>query len=218
MACEEFANFVAETLTRINLSLYEPFKKAFVDESISPRAFVDMTKEEMKGTFELYLVPIKFGIGLRKELISIQQQIRNEKDTNNSENIGSLRQFDTSCGKLTYSKCHVRPMTGNLLVPKHEFRWLSTNKMYSPYYVAKEIVRFIVACINGRKSGTIHFGIKPTLCQTGLVVGLVANDKYVDRLNHEIAISVEACFFFYSIQMFAFITNSSSRRRRSSCN
>ena len=194
MTCEEFANYVAEVLSKVKASLYEPFKKAFIDESISPRAFVDMTKEEMKDTFETYLAPIKFGIGLQKELTSIQRQIRNEKDTNYSENFGCLRPFDTPCGKLVYSKFHVRPSTGNLLVPKHEFRCMSSDKMYTPYYIAKEIVQFTAACINGRKNGTIHFGIKPTSCQAGLVVGVASSHEYIERLNDEIAKSVESCF------------------------
>ncbi|XP_053381828.1 sterile alpha motif domain-containing protein 9-like [Mercenaria mercenaria] len=202
MTCEDFANYVAETLSKVKVSLYDPFKKAFLNESISPKAFVDMTKDEMKETFQPYLEATKFGIGLQKELSLIQRQIKNENITINSDNIGLLRPFDTPCGNLTYSKCNVRPDTGNLLVPKHEFRFLPSNNQYTRYYVAKEIVKFAAASINGRKNGTIHFGIKPLKCQIGQIIGIASNNECIKCLNDEIARSVEVCFKEYASVVF----------------
>ncbi|XP_060574281.1 uncharacterized protein LOC132731993 [Ruditapes philippinarum] len=46
------------------------------------------------------------------------------------------------------------------------------QKHYHPAYIVKEVIRFASACINGKKNGTIHFGIKEAGNRSGEIVGV----------------------------------------------
>lgn len=152
-----------------------------------------MTNTEMQNTFTPYLEHIKFGIGIQKELNLIQKQIKNEKISFAPDSVEVLRSFDLPSGNKVYSKRYVRCEFGHLLVPKHEFRCLS-QKQYTRQYVAKEVIRFAAACINGRRNGTIHFGIKPFPDGSGQIIGIPSKSKCLNHLNEEIAQSIKMCF------------------------
>lgn len=194
MSCEDFASCVGDTLSKVKKSLDDPLHTAFLHESISPKAFTEMTKDEMKEIFTPYLEPIKFGIGIQKELARIQRQIQNENVLVEPNSVETLRPFDSPCGNLKYKKYYVRSQTGNLLVPKHEFRQISFTKFHSRFHIAKEVVRFAAACINGKRNGTIHFGIKPQSNGSGQIIGIPSNSNCIKHLNAEIARSIETSF------------------------
>ncbi|WAR16524.1 SAMD9-like protein [Mya arenaria] len=155
------------------------------NESIIPKTFVTMSPENLERVFGCYLPGNKFGFGIKHELMSFQKEIQDQlaaSPSDMSEKV-SLRKFDSpASGDVKYCKGTVRPAHGNILVPIHEFRSMMNASKHS---IAREVLRFMAACMNSRKNGTIHFGIKDNGDGCGTIEGVPSisfNTKDLDVL------------------------------------
>ncbi|XP_053381830.1 sterile alpha motif domain-containing protein 9-like [Mercenaria mercenaria] len=197
LSCEEFAEFISKYFSKRRKALGDIFRNAILDESISATTFVEMTKEELERTFTLYLGSIKYGEGIKMDLQMIQRQIRNaatEVNLTGNAATETLRTFDSPVETKSYKYGIVKPATGNLLTPKHEFVNLIPDKKHYIYFITKDVVRFTAACINGRKNGTIHFGVEPIQNGAGRIVGIPKSTLYHMNLNEEITRALKTCF------------------------
>lgn len=197
MSCEEFANYTGNVFRKRRPSLGEKFKEAVFEESISASTFVVMTNEQLKRTFSPYLHPIKYGVGIEMDLQHIQRTIKDAASAvtlSQEKDLVMLRSFEKPVEKVQYKLGVVRPARGNLLIPQHEFIHLPSDKMYNIHTIAREVIRFADACINGRKNGTIHFGIQPFQNGIGRIIGITVNRCFQDQLDDEIDRSLNTCF------------------------
>ncbi|XP_052764421.1 sterile alpha motif domain-containing protein 9-like isoform X2 [Mya arenaria] len=150
------------------------------DKSLASKVFSSMPIEEFAKE-----IGNKFGFGIKHELMSFQKEIQDQlaaSPSDMSEKV-SLRKFDSpASGDVKYCKGTVRPAHGNILVPIHEFRSMMNASKHS---IAREVLRFMAACMNSRKNGTIHFGIKDNGDGCGTIEGVPSisfNTKDLDVL------------------------------------
>lgn len=197
MSCEEFAEYAGRLFKKRRVSLGDIFKTAIFEESLSATTFTNMTNDQLKNTFMPYLGSIKFGAGIEMDLQNLQRSIR---DSATRENIFNetqteiLRTFEKPAGKKKYQKNIVRPPAGNLIIPQHAFVHFPSGQEYNTHFIVKEVVRFTAACINGRKNGTIHFGIETLQNGVGRVIGIQVDRKILVNLDDEIDRSLTVCF------------------------
>ncbi|XP_052236590.1 sterile alpha motif domain-containing protein 9-like [Dreissena polymorpha] len=194
MKLDEFASFVGNMMGAIKPELRDIFQTAICDEAITANTFEEMESSELKEVFTGYLGSIKYGKGIDHSLKKLQKDIKENKlraGIKTNTRLQQLREFDRPSYTLVYSKgAIVKPQTGNLLVPVHEFRSLNVP---SKHWIAKETLRFLAACMNARKNGTLHFGIRPGGDRCGTIVGIdIMNAKEVDE---EISKCMKLCFY-----------------------
>ena len=193
MTAEQFAGILGKQMKEVDERFEDIFFNAIIKESIRPQVFIDMSKEDCKKVFSLYLE--NYGFGISKEIEKIQMNVRevlrNTPTLIESSNV-KLREFDQPQLQLTpYKKGIVRPNIGNVLVPVHEF---IVPRYLSAYAVAKEVVRFTAACMNARKNGTLHIGIEGVGNGCGKLVGVHMGSLSASQLDEYIASRVKQCF------------------------
>ncbi|XP_053382578.1 sterile alpha motif domain-containing protein 9-like [Mercenaria mercenaria] len=201
MTCESFAVFVGDWFAEIDKRLTIPLKTAIQKEIIAPKIFLEMTEADMKDVFSPYIenkdssheTKLKYGFGIKSGLMQIQRKIRKQNVAVETDRLEILRPFDSPFGRTSYKQCQVRPHQGNLLIPAHEFRPLPSRKKFKKHFVVKEVIRFTAACINGRKNGTIHFGIEPLGNGVGHINGVPEGNRW-QSLNIEIGKAINVCF------------------------
>ena len=196
MSCDTLAERACKRLDQIkpNGQLYgTKLKDAINLECVTPKLFMSMDREEIKNCFSDYLERIPFGI--MKEIEEFQQELKKKRTRYNSGQVDILRKFDSTSEMKQYSNAQIRPAGGNLIIPAHEFRTLPKNDELTTPYIVKECLRFIAACVNSRKNGTIHFGIKRIGNGCGQIIGLEkVSDIARESLDTEIMKALEMCF------------------------
>ena len=196
MSCDTFAERACKRLELIkpNGQLYgTKLKDAINQECVTPKQFMKMEREQIKNWFSDYLERIPLGIMM--EIEEFQQELKKKRTRYNSGQVDILRKFDSTFEMKQYSYGQIRPAGGNLLIPAHEFRTLPKNDELTTPYIVKECLRFISACVNSRKNGTIHFGIKRLGNGCGQIIGLERVSNNVrESLDTEIMKAVEMCF------------------------
>ena len=196
MSCDTLAEYACKRLELIkpNGQLYGPkLKNAINLECVTPKVFLSMTREDIKNCFCDYLGGIPFGI--LKELEEFQQELKKKRTRYNSGQVDHLRKFDSISEMKQYSKGQIRPAGGNLMVPAHEFRTLPASGECTTPYIVKECIKFVAACVNSRKNGTIHFGVKGMGNGCGSIIGIErVSDNVSASLDTEIMKGIETCF------------------------
>ena len=196
MSCDTLAERACKRLEQIkpNGHLYgSKLKEAISLECITPKLLMGMSREDIKNCFSDYLERIPFGI--MKEIEEFQQELKKKRARYNSGQVDILRKFESTSETKQYSNAQIRPAGGNLMIPAHEFRTLPKTDEFTTPYIVKECLKFISACVNSRKNGTIHFGIKGTGNGCGQIIGLErVSDNARESLDKEIMKAVESCF------------------------
>ncbi|XP_052764200.1 sterile alpha motif domain-containing protein 9-like isoform X2 [Mya arenaria] len=198
MPIEDFAKEMGERMGRLKPELKGLFRDAVFSEAILPQIFVSMPPEDLEKVFGSYLGDIKFGYGIQHELKSFQKQIQDQLATSPPfmSKVVSLRKFDTpASSEVKYRKGTARPAHGNILVPVHEFRATMNASKHS---IAREVLRFVAACMNSRKNGTIHFGIKDNGDGCGTIEGISSLSFTTKELDVLIARYISESFCLHS--------------------
>ncbi|XP_045180495.2 uncharacterized protein LOC123539788 isoform X2 [Mercenaria mercenaria] len=205
MPSDRFCTYLAKKMEETRTGIGCHFEETVLEECISAKIFAKLTDEQMEENFSPRLkeANIKFGLGIKSALSEVRQNIGSQMNRISTGEADTLRKFDTPAENIRYTKSTVRPAMGNLLTAYHEFIYPALKKQCNPAFMAKEVMRFALACINGRKNGTIHFGIKETGNGTGAVVGL-PGAEFSDSaaLNTEIHSCIKNCIDT-KYQMFA---------------
>ncbi|XP_052235125.1 uncharacterized protein LOC127847336 isoform X3 [Dreissena polymorpha] len=195
MTLDDFSTHIGDIMGQeIKPELRDCFQKAIYEEAITANIFEEMKSSQLKEVFAEYLGSINYGKGMEHVLKKLQQEIRENKlrsGIKTNIRLQQLREFDQPSNNLAYYQgAIVKPQTGNLLVPVHEFRTLiAPNK----HWIAKETLRFLAACMNSRKNGTMHFGIRRDGDGCGTIEGIgMFNSKEVDE---EISKCIKKCFY-----------------------
>jgi hypothetical protein len=176
------------------MAVCEDITKAIKDEAVQLETFLELTDEDMNVLFGYYLKskPLKFGI--KKQLQLLQSKLKSQLKTNKmaSEDKCELRKFDKPL-HTEYLNLEVSyPSGGDQNAPAHEFVYTGFAVL-SKYVVVKNTVRFISACLNARKNGTIHFGIERTGRNTGKIVG-VNNTSLLRSIDNVVLTGIHRCF------------------------
>ena len=194
MTCETLALYLREECDRMKAGIGMEIETAIREECITPNTFIDLTRDDLKEVFSDYISYDKIPFGVLKFLEKTQTQIQRDSSTNCEENV-MLREFDTPSDSLEYKKGHVSPPDGNLLIPAHEFRTLPNDGEYAQPFIMRESIRFIAACLNTRKNGTIHFGIQGVGNGCGYIVGINnASQSVKTSLNIDLNHTIDGCF------------------------
>lgn len=205
MSGEAFAKFTAEKVVNMvqKPEVQNLLEQALIAESITPLVLVTSELKDVNDAlashFSTANPPIPYGIGFKTGLKTVKDAVRSSLSPDIIQSIENvcieLRQFDTPTQPgFFYQLGYCKPATGNLLIPTHEFRY--KNNMNCAF-IAKEVVRFAAACINGRKNGTIHFGIEtsPESEKRGNIVGVPNMSGISDEsINKEITHCLRQCF------------------------
>ena len=196
MSCDTLAERACQCLEQIkpNGHLYgSKLKEAISQECITPKLLMRMSSERIERCFSRYLGTIPTGIMM--EIEEFQQELKKKRACYNSGQVDILRKFESTSEMKQYSNAQIRPPGGNLMIPAHEFRTLPKTDEFTTPYIVKECLRFISACVNSRKNGTIHFGIKGTGNGCGQIIGLErVSDNARESIDKEIMKAVESCF------------------------
>ncbi|XP_053382158.1 uncharacterized protein LOC123539661 isoform X2 [Mercenaria mercenaria] len=199
MPCDKFAKYLATEMTKV-ISNIGPHIEAIVDDehSIHSSLFAKFKPEEMEKYFKpgLEKAGMRYNIGVKEGLINVQRKINIQLNRTSQDKTDCLREFDKPGNSVTYVKCDVRPAVGNLLVATHEFIQpiVRKNTTVTLTYMVKQIVRFAVACLNGKQNGTIHFGIQEIENGGGQIVGLPFDTfSDVDSLNKLLTECLKGC-------------------------
>lgn len=200
MSCEEFAEYIGLEMEKaVRQPIKDSVQTAFVQSSIPPSVFLTMTEVEFNEVLSPY---ITFNFGIKKCMLRIQSDVKQTwifTEDKNQPKCGAiaLRAFDhPTPPDFFYKKACVKPDKGNLLVPVHKFH---NKKDITSSFIAREAVRFISACINGRKNGTIHFGIDESSDRSGVVSGILKSRQIcADNINRELVHCIQESFRLYS--------------------
>ena len=194
MSCERLAQYICDQCETVKAGIGAEIKNAIISECIKPALFMLMTKDDIKECFEEYITIEKIPFGILKLLETIQRQIQKDTSLDVEENL-ALRKFDTPTGSVVYKKGQVSPPDGSLMTPVHEFRSLPDKGELMFPHIIKESVKFIDACMNSRKNGTIHFGIQGVRKGTGSITGI---DNFpnsgVASVTLKLTQAIECCF------------------------
>lgn len=196
MPCDKFGAYLAKQMECIKEGIGCYFEDMATQECISAKIFSRLSADQMEEIFGCRLkeAGYNFGFGIKSSLLEIQKKIKRQLNRHSFEEKAVLRKFDTPTENLTYTKCTVKPSTGNLLTPAHVFVCPIVQNQYNTAFMAKEVIRFALACINGKKNGTIHFGIKEGSCGAADIVGIpTAKFGNVKQLDEEISASIQNC-------------------------
>ncbi|XP_060560500.1 uncharacterized protein LOC132720389 [Ruditapes philippinarum] len=202
MTCETFAYFMGNCISKLDERLVGPLSRAIREQTIAPSIFLEMSPDDMKDVFSPYIehshdneeTNLKYGFGVKKFLENKKNEIRDHSDIKfTTEAVENLRLFDSPFTRQSYQRLKVQPNLGNLLIPAHEFRCPPTSKIYIEHFVVKEVIKFTAACINGRKNGTIHFGIEHSGNCIGKIKGM-QNSKLWHCLDKKIGEAINVCF------------------------
>lgn len=194
ISSDTLAKDVWKRIEQIDPKYGATIKQVFEEQCITPKQFIEMPHADIKECFGSYSEKgIPYGIILK--LKSLQGELKSTQTNTDLSTFDPLRKFDTPTDKLVYQKCHVRPAIGNLLVPAHEFRMLPQSGEFTNLDIVKECIKFIAACMNSRKNGTIHFGIKPMENGCGSICGIQKVAKTQRRwFDFDITKAIEKCF------------------------
>lgn len=205
MSVEVFAEYVAEQVANKvkTPEVQNLLQKALVAESITPFVLVNSEQKDLHeailGHFKAEKAAHLFNLGLKTSLKCIQKTIHNalsaDKSQSSDKQYIELRKFDTPAqADSTYQLGYCKPASGNLMIPTHEFRY---GKNMNCAFMSREVVRFAAACINGRKNGTIHFGIETSSegGKFGNILGIPQTaDMSEEKINKEIFHCINKCF------------------------
>ncbi|XP_053382155.1 uncharacterized protein LOC123540082 isoform X2 [Mercenaria mercenaria] len=197
MPSDKFSQYMNIQMEKCRTGIGSLFETTTLEECISSDVFANLTPEQLEEIFspKMKEANIKFGYGIRTALSEIQKNIKRHMIRSSLEKNNILRKFDTPPETTVYTRCTVRPPSGNLLAPVHEFVLPRSKGRMTCTFMGKEVVRFATACINGKKNDTIHFGIKYVGNGNGEIVGL-SNDALIlgQNLNLEIRHCIRYCF------------------------
>ncbi|KAH9498677.1 hypothetical protein Btru_007280 [Bulinus truncatus] len=162
-----------------------------VKQHISGKIFITMTDADI----EKVLPTATFGIRHSLSTLIAEASLRTVNFM--KEN---LRQFDTNVTptlKYTKGNCVDTFVNakGKTTEPIRNFHLvLDSNKDKALEFIACKIVPFILACLNGRRNGTIYFGISPNgdvTFKQGEIVGVNLSEEKVIDVSRE---SIESSF------------------------
>ena len=194
MTCDTLAKYLREECEMMKAGIGVEIEAAIREECITPSTFIDFTRADMKEAFSDYISYDKIPFGVLKFLEKTQREIQRDTSSDCETNI-TLRELDSPSDGLVYKKGQVSPPDGNLMIPAHEFRTLPSDGEFTQPFIIRESVRFIAACLNTRKNGTIHFGIQGIGNGCGLIVGITnASYSVKGSLNLDLNQTIEACF------------------------
>lgn len=193
MPSEKFAEYLGNEMAQASETLRSPVAKIIRIESINSSFFATLNPEDLESVFK-DREGITYGLGVKNQLRRVQDQIRRQQahDSDTTDNF-AFRPFLKSAFGIHYKVCicSVDHAPG-LLDAVHYF---SFPDKQSPYYFAKEVIRFATGCINARQNGTIHFGIKPLENHLGRVLGVSRTVfSNAGSLMNSINIAIRECF------------------------
>ncbi|XP_052763855.1 uncharacterized protein LOC128205870 [Mya arenaria] len=198
MDSEEFAEYLFKAMERNRKGTGPIFKSVIEEQSISADVFASLDKEELKELFTEALEKegIKYGFGINSKLKNVQTDIKTQKLNYEpfNETSVNLRKFGTSGSDLRYEKGKVANTTRDLVDPVRYFMYPKFTRDYKMENVAKELVRFIQACLNGRQSGTFHYGIAEVDNSAGQVRGIDTELIDFHSFQHVLKNSLSRCF------------------------
>ncbi|XP_060552225.1 sterile alpha motif domain-containing protein 9-like isoform X2 [Ruditapes philippinarum] len=197
MPSDKFSKFLNLQMEKHRTGIGLLFETTVEDECISSSIFSNLTPSQVEEIFSPTLkeANMKFGYGIRSALTELQKTIKRHAMRSSFEKNDILRKFDRPFENSEYQQCIVRPTSGNLLIPVHEFVFPRPKSQLTCAFIGKEVIRFATACLNGKKNGTIHFGIKDVGNGNGEIIGL-SKDWFVlgQNINIEIMYCVQICF------------------------
>lgn len=194
MTFQNYAEYVGKQFWCIDEFISSRITTAIVKEAIQMETFVDMNKNELKQIFSHYLEPQNYRFGIEKQLQRLQNQIRQQLKANTTNSHCTLRQFDQPYhGK--YHKCEVSYRSGDEPgIAEHDFCQPPFSNL-TKHLVIKKSIRFITACLNSRKNGTIHFGISRTGRNKGEILGIDFKDtSLLTSVDEVIEGGITRCF------------------------
>ena len=197
MPSDKFSKFLNVQMEKHRTGIGLIFETTTENECISSAIFSNLTPKQLEDIFspDLKKADVKFGYGIRSALTEIQKLIKTHVAKSSFERNDILRKFDCPFEKSEYKQCIVRSEPGNLLMPVHEFVFPRSKSRITCAFIAKEVIRFATACINGRQNGTLHFGIKDIGNGNGEIIGLPKlASLHGHHLNLEIRQCIRYCF------------------------
>ncbi|XP_053392111.1 uncharacterized protein LOC128554826 [Mercenaria mercenaria] len=195
MSFEDYANYMGSQFRSIGEDICEKITSAIKGEALQMETFSELTNEELNECFAHYLGSKLLPFGIKKQLQRLQTHIKNQikSTTVTVQSEGSLRKFDKPCLR-TYEKCEVSySLGGDQNIPAHEFVHPESSRL-TTHYIVKKTVRFISACLNARKNGTIHFGIKRTGRKKGYIIGCENTTTLLESMDQIILNGIRRCF------------------------
>ncbi|XP_053381752.1 sterile alpha motif domain-containing protein 9-like [Mercenaria mercenaria] len=194
LSFEEYAEYIGRNFRSIGEDVCEKITNAIKKEAVQMETFVEFTEDDLNECFGHYLGCTHLPFGTRKKLQLLQTHIKShvKSTTKTAKMEGSLRQFDKPCLQK-YEKCEVSYcLGGDQNVPAHEFVQPVSSRL-TKHLIVKKTIRFISACLNARKNGTIHFGIKRTGRNKGEIIGC-ENTAVITSADAIIVNGIARCF------------------------
>ncbi|XP_052763886.1 sterile alpha motif domain-containing protein 9-like isoform X2 [Mya arenaria] len=175
MPSEKFKEYLGRQMLNIteNVELINAVCEIVRSESISSGVFADFSDSDLEDTFkkDLEKAGHKYGRGIHIGLKKVRESIKQRTKASNSVPVDTFREFGKNDGDCSYKKGTVRCTADDLLTPAHCFVNPNKGVNFEAEFVVN-LIKFALAYMNARQNGTIHFGIKPSENNEGLVVGV----------------------------------------------